>query len=71
VNCITWSPKDQSSEKSWYVIGRSSFGKDDSPGKNIELLEWCKRPEIRFRASSNESGSNPEIMKFVKAQVLL
>jgi len=32
VNCTTWSPKDYSSEKSWYVISRSSLGNNDCPG---------------------------------------
>jgi 2-keto-3-deoxy-6-phosphogluconate aldolase len=30
---------------------------DDSPGKNIELLEWCKRPEIRFMPQAMNPGA--------------
>jgi len=38
VNRNTWPPKGLSSEKSWYVIDRQSFGNDDCSGKNIEML---------------------------------
>jgi hypothetical protein len=39
VDCYAWSPKGQSSEKSWYAIDPLSFGKEDCPGKNIGRIK--------------------------------
>jgi hypothetical protein len=70
VNRYTWSPKDLSSEKSWYVFGHQSLGSDDSPGKKT-LNCYCNAQSRKFVfCFCNESGRNPEIMKLVKAQVL-
>jgi hypothetical protein len=56
VNCNTWPPKGQSSEKSWYVLVVSASATTIVPAETLKCFSECKRPEIRFQSWAMNPG---------------
>jgi hypothetical protein len=56
VNCNTWPPKGQSSEKSWYVLVVNAPATTIVPAETLKCFSEGKRPEIRFQSWAMNPG---------------